>query len=147
MNDSILDKTLILGYHEQEQGIYVKSVSAISADARLTEYFLCTDVSARFLVAQMMEYVPDKTREDENTLQYIGVRFLNSLLSSVRLMLNGYYQSSVAQMRDLAEIGLLLEYFSIWPEHIEKWWSSDHKARMKHYGPAALRRGLNEHEG
>ncbi len=147
MSESIFDNSLILGYQEREDSLYLRSYAEMSADSRLCDYYRCLDVSIKLLAVQLMEHVPSDEREDEKTVQYLGSRLLNSVLGAIRLTLQGYYQTSAMLMRDCVEVGFLLEYFSYWPEEIMPWWRLDDDARWKKYKPGKLRRKLDERDG
>jgi hypothetical protein len=50
--------------------------------------------------------------EDELVLQMLAARLFNSGASAMKLMMGGYYQSTVMVMRDILETTFLLDYFT-----------------------------------
>ena len=89
-----------------------------------------------------------KTEDNiELTIQYIGARLFNSIVTSIKLMLSGYYQSSVMLQRDIVEIGFLLDYFLSDRSKIEEWTKSSTKERMDKFSPVTVRKALDDRDG
>lgn len=85
--------------------------------------------------------------DNELTVQFLGLRLFNTITSSIELLLNGYYQSSVILMRDLLETGYLLDYFTINTDKIEQWKNCTNKERQRKFQPAKLRQALDKRDG
>jgi hypothetical protein len=76
--------------------------------------------------------------------QRITARIVTHSLSSLRLALLGYYDESFAVTRNLGEMANLLFLFAARPDLVETWRSADDAARWKEFGPAKVRRALEE---
>ena len=50
-------------------------------------------------------------------------------------------------MRDLVEIGTLLDYFTVQPEKVARWREVSNDERLCEFRPADLRRALDERDG
>ena len=85
--------------------------------------------------------------DDELTVQYLGVRLFNSIVTALKLLLSGYYQASVILQRDIVEIGFLLDYFLSDKLKIQEWKSSSNKERKKKFSPAIIRAALDKRDG
>jgi hypothetical protein len=85
--------------------------------------------------------------DDELTLQYLGIRLFNDAASSIRLGLSGYYQVAFLLVRDVLEVGFLLDYFRTWPEKIIEWKKADQKTLMKQFRPFHIRDALDRRDG
>lgn len=57
--------------------------------------------------------------------------------------MSGYYQPAAAQIRDLIEVGFLIDLFRRQPQKIQGWRTSDHLARKKNFSAFELRKALN----
>lgn len=129
--------------HEHEKEIHNKSVLLINTHDELKEHLymvyssLNVVFNTRFYKAQT---------DDELTIQALGIRLFNSIVSSLKLLLAGYYQNSVMIQRDILETGFLLDYFSIYPSKISDWRNSNSRD-MRNYRPKVIRDGLNTRDG
>jgi len=93
-----------------------------------------------------LTYDHQSLSEDELTVQLLGLRLLNSTGASVKLALSGYYQSAVAQDRDLLETGFLLDYLRTSPHQISVWRRSTKKQRRDRFGPGPIREALDKRD-
>ena len=85
--------------------------------------------------------------EDVRTVQLFGVRLFNATASVLKLLLSGYYQTSLLQHRDLVETIFLLDYFRTDQSLIAEWRNSTEKVRREKFGPAAVRKALDKRDG
>ncbi len=89
--------------HKHEEELRTKSVLAINADQNLKDQMIITQESLNMVSDVTKSY---KTEDKiELTIQYIGARLFNSIVTAIKLMFSGYYQSSVMLQRDIVEIG------------------------------------------
>ena len=51
-------------------------------------------------------------KQDELTVQLLGIRLFNASASALKLLLSGYYQTAALQERDLLEMAFLLDLFT-----------------------------------
>jgi len=130
--------------HEHEEKIHNESVLRINTLRGLEEHLdivyssLNVVFNTRFYKAQT---------DDEITIQALGIRLFNSIVSSLKLLLAGYYQSSVMIQRDILETGFLLDYFSIYPSKISDWSNCNSRDGRINYRPKVIRDELNERDG
>lgn len=131
--------------HKHEEEHRTKSVLEINADQNLKDQFVIIQESLNMVFDVTKSYKTDD--KIELTIQYIGARFFNSIVTAIKLMLSGYYQSSVIIQRDIVEIGFLLDYFLSDKSKIEEWKDSSTKERMAQFSPATIRKALDDRDG
>jgi hypothetical protein len=85
--------------------------------------------------------------EDELTIQYLGIRLFNSIITSYEMMLGGYYQVSLALQRDIIEEGFLLDFFDTDRAQIRRWREADNDDRKKHFKQVRIREILDKRDG
>jgi hypothetical protein len=85
--------------------------------------------------------------DDELVLQMLAARLFNSGASSVKLLLGGYYQSTVMVMRDILETTFLLDYFHSNRDQIAIWRAGDEKKRNREFGAMKIRIALDDRDG
>jgi len=131
--------------HKGEEELRTKSVLEINRDPNLKDQMVIIQESLNMIFDITKSY---KTKDKiELTIQYIGARLFNSIVTSIKLMLSGYYQSSVMLQRDIVELGFLLDYFLSDKSKIEEWINSSIKERMNKFSPAAVRKALDDRDG
>jgi hypothetical protein len=85
--------------------------------------------------------------EDEVVLQILAARLFNSGASSIKLLMGGYYQSTVMVMRDILETTFLLDYFHSNRDQIAVWRACDEKKRNREFGAMKIRIALDDRDG
>ena len=131
--------------HKHEEELRTKSVLEINADQNLKNQMVIIQESLNMIFDVTKSY---KTEDKiELTIQYIGARFFNSIVTAIKLMFSGYYQSSVMLQRDIVEIGFLLDYFLSDKSKIEEWKNSSTKERRNKFSPVAVRKALDNRDG
>lgn len=81
------------------------------------------------------------------TVLRLGIRLINAAGSAGDALLSGYYQPAAAQIRDLIEVGFLIDLFRRDPARIETWRTSDHATRRRKFSAFELRKELNRLDG
>jgi hypothetical protein len=71
--------------------------------------------------------------------QRITARIVTNSLASLRLVILGYYDESLALTRNLGEIANLLFLFAARPDLLETWRFADDAARRKNFSPVKIR--------
>ncbi len=110
--------TALLGEEERVRGA---SMEAIARSAALNDHLT--------LIHEVFEVLVAHTRghrlasDDELAIQLLGIRMANTLAASLKLGLSGYYQTIAA------------------------WRKSAQKERSRDFGPAAIRKVLDERDG
>lgn len=131
--------------NKQEEENRTNSILEINADSRLKDHLEIVYASLNMLYDLTISY--ENQTDDELTIQYLGIRLFNSIVSSLKLLLAGYYQSSVILQRDILETGFLLDFFSIDHSKISDWKKSSRKERYNKYRPSIIRKALDERDG
>src|SRR4030042_1795525 len=131
--------------NKYEEEIRTKSILEINADLTLKDQLVIIQESLNMIFDITKSY--KNQTDDELTIQYIGVRLFNSIVSALKLLLSGYYQASVIIQRDVMETGFLLDYFLTDKSKIESWKTCSNKDRLKKYGPASIRQALDQRDG
>ena len=130
--------------HKQEEENRTKSILHINADSELRDHLEIVYASLDMTFNFSIEYKPQT--DDELTVQFIGIRLFNSIVSCLKLLLAGYYQCSVILLRDILEIGFLLDYFCINSSKISEWKKSSDKERLEKFSPRVIRKALDNRD-
>jgi hypothetical protein len=98
----------------------------------------------------MLDYMSKRrphADEDELVLQMLAARLFNSGASATKLMMGGYYQSTVMLMRDILETTFLLDFFHSNRDQIAVWRACDEKKRNREFGAMRIRMALDDRDG
>jgi hypothetical protein len=98
----------------------------------------------------MLDYMSKRcphSGEDELVLQMLAARLFNSGASAMKLLMGGYYQSTVALMRDILETTFLLDFFHSNRDQIAVWRACDEKKRNREFGAMKIRMSLDDRDG
>jgi hypothetical protein len=98
----------------------------------------------------MLDYMSKRrphADEDELVLQMLAARLFNSSGSAMKLMMGGYYQSTVMLMRDILETTFLLDFFHSNRDQIAVWRACDEKKRNHEFGAMRIRMALDDRDG
>lgn len=131
--------------NKQEEENRTQSILQINSDSKLRDHLEIVYVSLNMLYDIIISY--KNQTDDELTIQYIGIRLFNSIVSSLKLLLAGYYQSSVILQRDILETGFLLDFLSIDQSKILDWKKSNNKQRYNKYRPSIIKKALDDRDG
>jgi len=131
--------------NKQEEENRTQSILQINVDSKLKDHLEIVYTSLNMLYDITTSY--KNQTDDELTIQYIGIRLFNSIASSLKLLLAGYYQSSIILQRDILETGFLLDFFSIDQSKILDWKKSNNKQRYNKYRPSIIRKALDDRDG
>jgi hypothetical protein len=131
--------------HTEEEELRTKSILEINADPNLKDQLVIIQESLNMIFNLTKSY---KTKDSEElTIQYIGARLFNSIVTVIKLMLSGYYQCSVMLQRDIVEIGFLLDYFLSDKPKIKEWQNSSTQERINKFSPLTIRISLDDRDG
>jgi len=106
---------------DYEEKLREESLAIIAAGPDLKEKMCMIEGGMDVVMGFTKEH--KKLSDDELTLQYLGIRLFNDAAASVRLGLSGYYQVAFLLVRDILEVGFLLDFFRTSPEKIREWGS------------------------
>jgi hypothetical protein len=76
-----------------------------------------------------------------------AARLFNSGASSMKLLMGGYYQSTVMVLRDIFETTFLLDYFHGNRDQIAVWRNCDEKKRNREFGVMKIRIAPDDRDG
>jgi len=71
----------------------------------------------------------------------------NSTASTLKLTTSGYHQGAVSFLRDIVEIGFLLDYFKHNPDSIKIWKNAKDKKERDQFRPVKIREVLDKRDG
>ncbi|HWZ71259.1 MAG TPA: hypothetical protein VN326_07240 [Casimicrobiaceae bacterium] len=129
----------------EEERVRTASMEAIVQSVALNDHLSLMHEVFDVLVAHTRGH--RHASEDELAIQLLGIRMANTLAASLKLGLSGYYQTALHVARDVLELTNLLDYFLDHPEVIEAWRKSAQRERSRDFGPAAIRKALDERDG
>lgn len=84
---------------------------------------------------------------DDVTVLRLGVRLINSAGAGGAMAMAGYYQQAASQIRDLIEVGFLLDLFRRDAKQINRWRVCGEKARRSNFSPFEMRKTLRKLDG
>lgn len=136
-----------LSKHEQE--ICDKSVFEIKKSVELSDHLDIIHESLEVLYFLSHDY--RNQTDDELTIQCLGTRIFNSAVSSLKMLLSGYYQSSLMFQRDIIETQFLLDFLTIerpdGQSEISAWKNCTNQERQNRYRPKKIRTALDKRDG
>ena len=128
-----------------EDLIRTKSKDAIMASNTLTLHTHMIERSLNILDYIVKNHV--HRDEDQLIIQMLMIRLFNYGASAIKLMMAGYYQTSVMVMRDILETTFLLDYFYLNRKQIGIWRACDERERNKTFGAMKIRMALDKRDG
>lgn len=131
--------------HQGQEFIRSKSIEAIKAHDALPDHFEVAEQAMNLFDHFSRAYANED--EDQLVIQLLGIRLFNGTAAAIQLMLSGYYQAAVLQLRDLLEVGFLLDYFQLDRSQIAVWKTCDEAQRIKLFSPAKIRIALDDRDG
>ena len=130
--------------HGQEEVLRARALELVAADARLALHVRVVENAMD--LANLLHQVPTED-EGMKVIQVLGMRTFNAFGASLKLALSGYSQNSVLIMRDVLETVFLLSLFRGDRTLIEHWRLADDTTRRRDFGPAPVRKALDERDG
>lgn len=85
--------------------------------------------------------------DDDRVIRLLGFRGFNDIITSVNLLLGGYYQPAMMLARDLLELAFLLDDFTRDRSQIEKWRTLEPREYDKIFKPVLVRDRLDQRDG
>jgi hypothetical protein len=84
---------------------------------------------------------------DQITVLRLGIRMINAAGSAGEATLSGFYEPAASQVRDLIEVGFLLDLFRREPGEVTRWRELEDKERRKQFSAFELRTRLDKLDG
>ena len=82
----------------------------------------------------------------EHVLEHLAGKTVTNASVATRAMFHGYYDESLALIRNIGEIANLVNLFWFDSDKIRQWIDSDEKARRKKFTPSGIRKMLEKNE-
>ena len=82
----------------------------------------------------------------EHIFEYLAGKCVSVIIVARKALYQGYYDEALLLIRTLAEIANLLNLFLVKTDQIRRWADSDESARIRDFGPVAVRKSLEEAE-
>lgn len=130
------------GLHGEEEKIRTESSLFINSSEELKEHIELLHSCLDMLHA-VYSNAPQKLSNDEQVIYGLSIRLFNSGSCLLKLLLSGYYQGAVAFIRDIVEVGFLLDYFDYRPQSMEAWRNGE----TEEFKPFKIRKVLDERDG
>lgn len=131
---------------KQEQEMRDKSVFEINKSTELSDHLELIRESLGIIYFLSRNY--RHQTDDELTIQCLGTRIFNSIASSLKMLLSGYYQGSLMFQRDILETSFLLDFFTIERPDGQSEISAWKVCEKRHieYAPVKIRIALDERD-
>lgn len=130
------------GLHGQEERIRTDSVLQIKANDALRDH-----VDLIHACLDMLHFshigAPSTITDREQVVYGVGIRLFNSGAAFLKLLLGGYHQGAVSFLRDIVEVGFLLDYFAYHPDSISRW----RAGKDDEFKPFKIRNALDTRDG
>lgn len=134
----------LLRLQQHEDRIRQESLQLLLRDPKTAEILELIELALDLMIRTASV---DQATDDGRTASAIVARIFNTTAGCLREAMNGYYQTSFALMRDLVEVGTLLDYFTVQPEKIARWREVSNAERLQEFKPSDLRKVLDERDG
>ncbi|MCZ8543244.1 hypothetical protein OOJ09_03565 [Mesorhizobium qingshengii] len=89
----------------------------------------------------------DLKSDDHVTVLRLAIRLINTAGAAGDALMSGYYQPTAALIRDLIEVGFLIDLFRREPKKVAEWRLGDRSLRKKGFSAFELRKALNRLDG
>lgn len=130
------------GLHGEEERIRTESSLCINTSESLKDHVEMMHSCLDMLHAAHVN-APKKLSDDEQVIFGLGIRLFNSGSCFLKLLLSGYYQGAVSFLRDVVEVGFLLDYFDSSPQSIAAWRNGE----VDEFKPYKIRGVLDKRDG
>ena len=131
--------------HQAEEELHERTIELVTANEDLTDHL---DIMERAMnVLDVLRKQNASGDEDERTVALLGIRVFNSFATAWKLTASGYYQAGTMILRDVLETTNLVNAFLADPALIEQWRKADRKSLLNDFGPATIRRLLDDRQG
>jgi hypothetical protein len=144
-NEPYVDLDNLTSTHKHEEDLRIQSLALIRDNPEWRGRLILIERALALIFAFTHDY--SNQSDDELTIQLFGIRLFNTGASALKLSLSGYSQQGLSLIRDIIEVGFLLDYFRSWPGKISEWKVSTDSERMKKFSPKHIRAALDKRDG
>ena len=131
---------------KEEERIRIASILAINGDTALKNHIELIQECLDMLFCIASEHTLGES-DEEQVIYGLGIRLFNSTASTLKQSTSGYHQGAVSFLRDIVEIGFLLDYFKHQPDSIKIWKNSKDKKKRDQFRPVKIREVLDKRDG
>jgi hypothetical protein len=131
---------------DKEEQIRTASILAINGNAALKDHIELIQKCLNMLLCVASEHKLGAS-EEEQVIYGLGIRLFNSTASALKLSTSGYHQGAISFLRDIVEIGFLLDYFKHNPSSMRIWKNSTDNKERKQFRPVEIRNVLDKRDG
>jgi hypothetical protein len=132
--------------YKKEERIRTAAKLAINGDNALKDHIELIHECLNMVFCIANECPPDNT-DAKQVIYGLGIRLFNSTACTLKLCLSGYHQGATSFLRDLVEVGFLLDYFRHKPDSISVWRNSKEKNERLQFRPVKIRAALDNRDG
>jgi len=118
----------------------------VAANAELRDHLRLFHTSFE-VFHQCLRKHPYADRPEALVALRLIARVFNTAGACLKLARAGYFQPSLAMVRDIVEIEFLADLFSRDPKYLSRWIAADAKARKKEFKPVTVRDILDRLDG
>lgn len=131
---------------KEEERIRIASILAINGDTVLKDHIELIQECMDMLFCIASEHKLGES-DEEQVIYGLGIRLFNSTASTLKQSTSGYHQGAISFLRDIVEIGFLLDYFKHQPDSINIWKNSKDKKKRDQFRPVKIREVLDKRDG
>lgn len=134
----------LLSLHQGEEELRQRAVRLVEGNSDLADHL---DLAERAMDVMDMLRQHYQADDDERAISHLGIRAFNGFSTAWKLMASGYYQAATLILRDIVETTNLVNAFHVDRALIEKWRKADRRTLKQDFGPAAIRKILDDAAG
>lgn len=130
--------------HKGEEELRQRAARLVEAHPDLADHLAITERAMDVMDMLRQHYQAD---DDERAVSHLAIRVFNDFATAWKLLGSGYYQAATLILRDIIETSNLANAFHVDRTLIEKWRKADRRTLKRDFGPASIRKMLDEHAG
>jgi hypothetical protein len=134
----------LLLLHRGEEELQRRAVRLAEANPDLLDHLGISERAMDVMDMLRKHYQAD---DDERAISHLGIRTFNGFATSWKLVASGYYQAATLVLRDIVETTNLINAFHVDRTLVEKWRKADRRTLKRDFGPAAIRKILDDDAG
>lgn len=136
--------TNLLLLHQGEELLRQRALSLIETNPDLADHLGITERAMDVMDMLRRHYQAD---DDRRAISHLGIRAFNDFATAWKLTASGYYQAATLILRDIVETTNLVNAFYANRALIERWRKADRRTLKRDFGPAAVRKILDNGAG
>lgn len=134
----------LLLLNQGEEGLRRRALHLVERNSDLSDHLDLTERAMDVMDMLRQHYQAD---DDERAISHLSIRVFNGFATAWKLTASGYYQAATLILRDIVETTNLVNAFHVDRALIEKWRKADRRTLKRDFGPAAVRKIIEEAAG